>query len=62
MKKGFNKKLIYTRLVEAFDSNTHKENWCFSLKNESTESRIYELTEQLWLTLPLAVELNPNDS
>ena len=46
MKKGFSKKLISTSLVGSFDSNTHKENGCFSLKNGVTETRNKGITEQ----------------
>ena len=35
MKKGFSKKLISTSLVEAYDSNTHKEKGGFSAKKDS---------------------------
>jgi len=35
MKKDFSEKLISTSLVEAFDSNTHKENRCFSCEKRS---------------------------
>ena len=43
MKKGFSKKPISTSLVDTCDSNTYKENGCFSCENG--------ITEQLWFPL-----------
>lgn len=49
MKKGFSKKPISTSLVDTCDSNTYKENGCFSCENG--------FTEQLWLMVKTIIRL-----